>query len=280
VTLRNAMQEALTTFDHSPSSYDVTAAADSIWNSAALADQGSVQHDLAALAQAVRATGAQRLIDPPLEGHSGHFLLDTSVWRRVPALAAFAVGSALPAIARTLLGCGRVRYYDDQMFVKEAGAVDRTAFHQDFPYFHLDRPDGCVFWIPLQAVGRGGGRMGYIPGSHLWGAAFKPNIFVSTLPFPGSEGTDMPAIDEQPEAYGAEYIEVEPGDVIVHHFLTVHGAEGNRSNTNRAAFSLRYCDADVRYHRRCGAPAQPLHKAEAKDGDMLDNVAHPICVAA
>src|SRR3954469_504153 len=223
VTLRDAMQEALTTFDRSPNSYDVTAAADSIWNSPAVADQGSVQHDLDALAQAVRASGARRLSDPPVEGHAGRFLFDTSVWRRVPALAAFAVSSALPAIARALLGCGRVRYYDDQIFVKEAGAVDRTAFHQDFPYFHLDRPDGCVFWIPLQRVDPGGGRMGYIPNSHRWGAAFKPNIFVSTLPFPGSEGADMPAINEQPESFGVEYVEAEAGDVIVHHFLTVHG---------------------------------------------------------
>ena len=105
------------------------------------------------------------------------------------------------------------------------------------PYFHLDGDCGCVFWIPLNKVRAGGGRIGYIPGSHRWRKMFKANVFVSELPFPGAEGVDMPRIDADPEAYGVEYLEAEPGDVLVHHFLTVHGSEGNRSDTPRGAFS-------------------------------------------
>lgn len=117
--------------------------------------------------------------------------------------------------------------------------------------------------------------MGYIPGSHRWGQAFKPNIFVSTLPFPGSEGADMPPVEEKPETYGVEYVEVEPGDVVVHHFLTVHGSEGNRGDRTRSAFSLRYCDAEARYRHRAGAPPQPLHRQDMADGEALDDVIHP-----
>jgi ectoine hydroxylase-related dioxygenase (phytanoyl-CoA dioxygenase family) len=179
-------------------------------------------------------------------------------------------------IAAELLGVSRVRYYDDQMFIKEPGAVDRAAFHQDVPYFHLDGDCGCVFWIPLNSVKAGGGRVGYIPGSHRWQKMFKANVFVSELPFPGAEGVDMPKIDADPEAYGVQYLEAEPGDVLVHHFLTVHGSEGNRSDTPRSAFSLRYCDANIRYRTRPGAPAQPLHKQDMRDGDPLDDTIHPI----
>ncbi len=275
--LRQAMTLALQTFSSSPNSYNVTAAADSIWKDATIEDQGSTQHDLALLAAAIRSSNLPRLTDKPAEnGRRGNFLLDTGVWRRVPQLADFAVGSKMGQIAADLLGVSRVRYYDDQMFVKEPGAVDRAAFHQDVPYFHLDGECGCVFWIPLNSVKAGGGRVGYIPGSHRWQQMFKANVFVSELPFPGAEGVDMPKIDANPEAYGVQYLEAEPGDVLVHHFLTVHGSEGNRSNTPRSAFSLRYCDANIRYRHRPGAPAQPLHKQNMKDGDPLDDQIHPI----
>ena len=275
--LRQAMARAQGSFDRSPNSYNVTVAADSIWSRDTVGDQGSVQHDLAALAAAIRASDLPRLADSPAEGTKrGNFLLDTGVWRRVPELAKFALGEKLAGISASLLDVPCVRFYDDQMFIKEPGAVDRAAFHQDVPYFHLGGDCGCVFWIPLNSVKAGGGRVGYIPGSHRWHKMFKANVFVSELPFPGAEGEDMPKIEANPDAYGVEYLEAEPGDVLVHHFLTVHGSEGNRSNTLRAAFSLRYCDAEIRYRRRPGAPAQPLHKPDMKDGDPLDDDIHPI----
>ncbi len=276
-SLRRAMSQALRTLDQSPNSYNVTAAADGIWCDGEVSDQGSIQHDVEALARAIRASDFPRLVDQSsVAARRGNFLLDTSVWRRVPELAEFALGSKLAGISAGLLRASRVRYYDDQLFVKEPGAVDRAAFHQDVPYFHLDGDSGCVFWIPLDSVKAGGGRIGYIPGSHRWQKMFKANVFVSELPFPGAEGLDMPRIDANPEAFGVQYLEAEPGDVIVHHFLTVHGSEGNRSDKPRSAFSLRYCDAEIRYRHRPGAPAQPLHKQGLKDGDALDDTIHPV----
>jgi ectoine hydroxylase-related dioxygenase (phytanoyl-CoA dioxygenase family) len=276
--LRLAMTEALTTFSSSPNAYNVTAAADAFWrNEAANDNQSATQHDLDALAKLVRESRQRRLVDKSIAGADrGRFLLDTSVWRRTPSLADFALMSSLPEMSAGLLGAEAVRFYDDQLFVKEPGAVDRAAFHQDFPYFHLSAPHGCVFWIPLDFAGPGGGRLAYIPGSHQWGDVYKPNIFVSALAFPGSEGSDMPAIDENPEAFGATYIDVEPGDVLVHHFLTIHGSEGNSRSTGRRAFSLRYCDASLTYRKHAGAPLQPLHRQGAKDGDALDPDVHPV----
>ena len=159
--LREAMADALESLSSSPNSYNVTAAADAFWSDEAANDnQGSMQHDLDALATLVRRSKQRRLVDPPAEsGERGRFLLDTSVWRRTPALARFALTSCLPGMSAALLGAEAVRYYDDQLFVKEPGAVDRAAFHQDFPYFHLSAPRGCVFWIPLDFAGPGGGRL-------------------------------------------------------------------------------------------------------------------------
>ena len=275
--LRRMMAAAVETFSNSPNSYNVTQAADALWAAKALNSSGSTQHDLNALARAIAESPLPRLVDESEPGQPrGSFLLDTSVWRRVPELARFAFGSDLPRIAAELLDVASVRYYDDQLFIKEPGAVDRVAFHQDFPYFHLDAPRGCVFWIPLDPVPPGAGRLGYVPGSHLWRKVFKPNIFASETPMPGSAGVEMPNIDADPDAYGVEYVAAEPGDVLVHHFLTVHGSEGNRGGSQRRAFSLRYCDSALRYRFRPGAPPQPLHRANIDDGDELDSNIHPV----
>src|SRR5436189_5519701 len=89
-SLQTALRDALASLGQSPNGYDVTAAADWLWDDAAAVSAGSsVQHDLSALAQAVRKSNAPRLVDRPANGARGHFLLDTSVWRRVPALADF-----------------------------------------------------------------------------------------------------------------------------------------------------------------------------------------------
>ena len=159
--------------------------------------------------------------------------------------------------------------------MKEPGTADRAAFHQDLPYFNLDGDRGCVVWIPLDPVRKGSGTLAYVPGSHKWGL-YNANVFMSRAAFPGSEGCDLPDIDGDPDAFGVVHVEAEPGDVIVHHFLTVHGSEGNLGRSNRRAFSLRYCDADIRYLRRAGAPAQPLHRQDLRDGDALDDALHPM----
>jgi len=277
VRLRLAMAQALETLGASPNSYDVTAMADALWSDMASYDTGgSRQHDLSAFATAIRTAGHPRLLDtPPSPALTGRFLVDTGIWRRIELLADFALHGPLPKIVSSLLGIERVRYYDDQLFVKEPGTADRAAFHQDLPYFNLDGECGCVVWIPLDSVRKSCGTLAYIPGSHKWGL-FNANVFMSRAAFPGSEGRDLPDIDGDPAAFGAVQIEAEPGDVIIHHFLTVHGSEGNLSRHNRRAFSLRYCDADIRFLRRPGAPAQPLHRQDINNGDALDDAFHPM----
>jgi ectoine hydroxylase-related dioxygenase (phytanoyl-CoA dioxygenase family) len=276
--LRGAMTTALSTFFQSPVGYDITALADAFFSPRPNAVNALPPASwISPLAQAVKASGLPRLRDKAHEMQpKGHFLVDSCVWRRVPGLAAFAAGSELPALAAAMLDTPRVRFYGDQIFVKEPGAADRAAFHQDLPYFHLAGQAGCVFWIPLDSVRRGGGALGYIPGSHRWGRIYNPNILMSQMAFPGSVGADLPNIEADPSIYNVRYVEAEPGDVIVYHFLTVHGSEGNLGDHIRRAFSLRYCDADLRFHTRAGAPRHAFECAGMRDGDRLADTDHPV----
>jgi hypothetical protein len=71
--------------------------------------------------------------------------------------------------------------------------------------------------------------------------------------------------------------ELEPGDMLVHHHLTVHGSAGNATfrQTRRTA-SLRYCGDDIRFKFRPYAPAQAHFHHQLKDGDPLDCAQFPV----
>jgi hypothetical protein len=212
----------------------------------------------------------------PAAGTMGHFLADCSLWRRSPALRALEMQGELPRMAAELLGARAVRLYDDRLMIKEPGTRERTAFHQDLSYFHVDGDRACVFSLFLDRARRGVGELGFVPSSHRWGQLFKPNFLISEVACPGSEGVDLPAIDAAPEAFGVQYVDVEPGDVLVHHALTLCGMRGNRGATPCRLFQFCYVDAGLHFRRRPGLAVSTLYDKPPLDGAPLDNAVHPV----
>ncbi len=234
----------------------------------------SVTVDLTALGEELAADlGSEPLIDPRTSG--GHFLSGVDHWRHHEAFAAFATTSPLAEIAGVLMGAGHVNLYEDSVLVKEPGTAEETAFHQDLGYFHLTGDRICTTWVPLDRVGVDTGAVAYLRGSHLTGTVYRPNWFVTTDPLPGTEGTSVPAIRPDDDHPDLIRFEVVPGDIVVHHAATLHGAGANRSSSRRRrAISVRYCGDGVRYQIRPGAPTKP-HHSEVSSGNMV--VDHPDC---
>jgi len=139
---------------------------------------------------------------------------------------AFALLGECPEIAAALLQSRKINFYDDQVFVKQPKTSERTAYHQDSSYFHFEGDQACTMWIPVDPVSFNSGTIRYVRGSHRWGF-FKPNVFVSQMAFPGADGEVLPDIDGHEEQYDIVSYELEPGDMLVHHHLTVHGSAGN-----------------------------------------------------
>ena len=52
--------------------------------------------------------------------------------------------------------------YEDSVLVKEPGTEERTAFHQDMAYFHLDGDQVCTTWVPLDPVTAESGAVRYV----------------------------------------------------------------------------------------------------------------------
>ena len=111
-----------------------------------------------------------------------------------------------------------------QYFNKPPGIGQPTPAHQDGFYFMLDPGEAVTMWLALEDVDEENGCIRYVPGSHRDG--MRPHNRTETLGF--SQGISNYSIsDESPEvAFPAA-----PGDLLVHHALTIHRADGNRSAT-------------------------------------------------
>ena len=230
--------------------------------------------DLSAVGRDLEGAGVEVLRDASRDTPSGapaggRFAGGVDHWREQPEFADFACRSALPGLVASLLGSAHLWLYEDSLLVKEPGTAERTAWHQDLGYFHVDGPNIATTWCPLDAVTPESGAVGYVRGSHRWSQTFRPNLFVSPLTLPDTEGDTVPDIDALVAAGDCEVVtfSTAPGDVIVHHVRTVHAAGANRStDLRRRAISVRYCGDDTRVRVRPGAPRKP-HQAAWSDGD-------------
>ena len=189
------------------------------------------------------------------------------------------IDGPLGAIAARLTDSARVNLYSDQLFLKEPGSSVRTPWHQDQSYWLLQGTKVAVCWVPVDEVRLDSGAMGYVRGSHRWGVTFKPSDFtttngVMTLPGLVTDGLeDLPPIDANPDDYDVVRFEAEPGDVIVHHWKTLHGSAGNVSADRlRRADSVRLAGDDVTFYNRPSSPEPFRHTVGLDDGDELDGV--------
>jgi len=207
----------------------------------------------------------KRGVEPPLEDPKRRLKGSWVIESDTPQWCALAwvhhTTSPLGEIVAALTESRAVTYYNDQMFLKEAGSNFKTPFHQDKPFFMLRAVEPArehavaVCWVPVDPATRETGAMRYVRGSHRWGKIFAPSDFVGGV-IPGHETVDrVPSEleeEEHPKNFEVLTLEAEPGDVIVHDWRTLHGAWGNlssgsSSSTSGIVTSGHRCAASVRY---------------------------------
>jgi len=277
--VRKSIDTAVDTLDKSQNGYDlsaITTAAEQSDDSSLKADSHG-QHDIKAIMDHIDQSGREFLYDQSPNAGEGRFLLDTAISSRLREFNRFVRRGAGPEIAAALLHSKKVNFFGDQVFLKEPGTRERTAFHQDASYFEIEGDQCCVIWIPTDPVKLEHGAMMYVRGSHKDGHLYQPNVFISQTPLPGSKGNVLPDIEGHLDDYDLVHFDTEPGDVLVHHYKTVHGTGGNTSRYQvRRAASLRYCGDDIRIKRRPGTPKQLHHTNDLKDGMPLDGTDFPV----
>lgn len=127
-------------------------------------------------------------------------------------------------LAEELLG-SEVTGENLQYFNKPPGIGQPTPPHQDGYYFKLNPPEAVTMWMALEEVDQENGWVSYIKGSHLDG--MRPHGVTGTLGF--SQGiTDFGTDDDLARE---KSMPAHPGDILAHHGLTIHRADGNSSQT-------------------------------------------------
>ena len=176
------------------------------------------------------------------------YQMDVFAWKRIDALRDLIYYSPFARWAQLLMKTEEVRFFYDQIFVKEPGTDAPTPWHQDLVFWPLQGNQICSFWIPLDPVNAESSGLKYIKGSHKWSNRYKgisPDYNATML---NSDLEDVPDINADPGSYDIIDWDMEPGDVLIFHPLTLHGSSGNKSRKQkRRALALRWLGDDVRY---------------------------------
>lgn len=276
--LRRDVEAQLAQFGASPSGYDFEAIGQQVWNEAEIDTHRASRFDFAATRERVMADPEARSLLEPDDGtgRTGRFFYDAAGWRRLDGIREVALDSALPEAIAGLLRTPTLHFWEDTTFVKEPGTRQKTAFHQDLAYFQISGEQCAIVWMPLDATDASNGRIEYVRGSHRDPITYAPNVFFAQTLREGAPDPRLPDIEGNRADYDIVSFDTEPGDVIVHHVRTIHGAGGNMSGQRRRAVSLRYCGEDIRYLERDGAVPQMDITHTLKDGDRLYSADYPL----
>ena len=188
---------------------------------------------------------------------SGHFFGDYCNWQRIDAYRDFFFSSSAGTIAAQLLDSEAIRIFHEHVLVKEPGTAQKTPWHHDQPYYCVEGEKLCSLWIPLDPVEQSVCPE-FIAGSHRWNKSFLPTKFSGVAYERDGDLHAMPDIDAERASYDIRSWDLQPGDCIAFHFLTVHGAPENLSPNRRRAFSARLLGDDATYVIQAGEMSPPF----------------------
>jgi ectoine hydroxylase-related dioxygenase (phytanoyl-CoA dioxygenase family) len=128
-----------------------------------------------------------------------------------------------------------IRAIAGKLNIKEPGASTVVEWHQDWAYGPRTNDDALTVGIALGSMDRQSGCLEVIPGSHTGPVLDheRAGTFTGTV----TEPNFVPN--------GAVPIELEAGDVSIHHIRALHGSAPNRSSRQRRLLLYSYAAADA-----------------------------------
>jgi len=182
------------------------------------------------------------------------------------SLARIATDRRFGALAAEALQAPRVQLLQDSLLFKPARAGASVDWHQDHTYVGFLAPPRVVtLRIALLPESTDSGGMRVVSGSHRWGSvgeirAFSESRVDSLLPSLTEE--------QRSDVDAAVSLDLEPGDVSIHHCLTLHGSGPNRGDRARRTIILRMFDAQCRLDPTRLAAGASAHFPLDPDGSL------------
>ncbi len=158
----------------------------------------------------------------------------------MPMVARVARDPSILDVVEGILGPD-IMIFSGEFFIKEPHTTQIVSMHQDLTYWGLGAIDGLVTaWIPLSPATRASGCMDFVAGSHKNEILEHEDTFDANNLL--SRGQEV-QVDVRPEDKVA--IEIHPGQMSLHHGLTIHGSGPNTSDDRRIALVIRYIRPDM-----------------------------------
>ena len=213
------------------------------------------------------------------EAGKGRFFGDFCNWQRIEEYREFLFESPSADIAAQLMQSRSVRLFHEHVLVKETNTEIPTPWHHDQPYYCVDGKQNCSLWLALDDVSRETA-VEFVRGSHRWGKWFRPERFDKSPLYQNDQDEALPDIEASRDQYDIVGWQVEPGDVVAFHFLTLHGAPANRSaDSRRRAFSSRWVGDDATFAVRQGKTSPPFPECQLSHGEPLQGPEFPLILS-
>jgi ectoine hydroxylase-related dioxygenase (phytanoyl-CoA dioxygenase family) len=131
--------------------------------------------------------------------------------------------------------------WGSSFFIKEARNPAFVSWHQDSTYWGLDPADVITAWVALSDSTAANGAMRVIPGTHkLEQVPHHDTFSADNLLSRGQE--IMVEVDDRQAAM----LELQAGEMSLHHVRLIHGSDPNPSPQRRIGFAIRYIPTTVR----------------------------------
>ena len=202
------------------------------------------------------------------EVSKGRFFDDYCNWTRIPAFEKVVRESPAAALAAQAMQSQTAQFFHDHVLVKEPSTPKLTPWHQDAPYYFVEGQQTVSLWMPLDPVE--GASLRFVAGSHKWDKMVRPVSWSDDSDFYDTgDWTPVPDPDANPDKMRVLEWPMQPGDVVLFDYRTVHGARGNATASRRRAVSLRWVGDDARYVARPGRTSPPFPGHDMQDGQRL-----------
>src|SRR5580658_3919293 len=182
-------------------------------------------------------------------GEAGSFFDDYCNWQRIAEFRAVIERSPAAAVAARIMQSQSAQFFHDHVLVKEPGTQKPTPWHQDAPYYFVDGNQTVSLWIPIDPVREATLRL--VAGSHHWQRLILPVRWLDDSNFyaTADQYRPVPDPDHEPDLRVLEWA-MQPGDAVLFHFRTAHGARGNPALSRRRVLSLRWIGDDAHFAER------------------------------
>lgn len=155
-----------------------------------------------------------------------------------------------------------IMLYSVEFLIKEPRTKAVVTMHQDLTYWGMGEIDGLTTaWLALSPATRESGCMEVVQGSHKNPILPHEDKFDTDNLL--SRGQEIRVkVDEADKVAMA----LQPGEISLHHGLTIHGSGPNRSDDRRIGAVIRYMRPDV---RKSGGERDAANLACGQDNHRL-----------